>query len=279
MRVPKHLPLAQWPAGDHAAFEIAYAPGDIFDASNGPGAHLAEGTRRMIRTDYGRWLAFLQKADPSAFRVAPAGRISPERVQAFIERLALEVRPTSLAFTIGNLLCAARLFAPDGDWGWLGSIRRRLHARARPKDRFARLVPGWQTLDLGIRLMDEALNQPDTRRRTREIQYRDGLILALLSCWPIRRRSISALTVSRHVEFIDGGLYILLHAADTKSKRSESFRVPDQLVPYFHRYLKELRPPLLRFQKHDGLWISYRGRSLIQGRIYDIVRRETLGCA
>jgi hypothetical protein len=75
--------------------------------------------------------------------------------------------------------------------------------------------------------------------------YRDGLILALLSCWPIRRRSISALTISRHVEFIDGGLCILLHPADTKSKRSESFKVPDQLVPYFLRYLKELRPRLL----------------------------------
>jgi integrase len=276
MAMPKHLPSSEWPGGDHAAFESAYAPGDIFDGSRGPGAHLAEGTRRMIRTDYGRWLAFLKEVDPSAFRLAPAGRISPERVQAFIERLTLDVRPTSLAFTVGNLLYAARLFAPDGDWDWLRSIRRRLHARARPEDRFDRLVSGWQTLDLGISLMDEALSCPARKHRTGEIQYRDGLILVLLSCWPIRRRSISVLTISRHIEFIDGGLCILLHATDTKSKRSESFRVPDQLVPYFLRYLKEVRPRLLRYHNHDGLWISYRGRSLIQGRIYDIVRRETL---
>jgi integrase/recombinase XerD len=276
MDVSKHLPLSELPDGDHAAFADAYAPGDIFDVMRGPGAHLAEGTRRMIQTGYGRWLAFLRQAHPSALPMPPAGRISPERVRAFIEHLALEVRPTSLAFTSSSLLNAARLLAPDGNWEWLRSIRRRLHAQARPEDRFDRLVSGWQTLDLGIRLMDEALNLPHAGHRVRELQYRDGLILALLSCWPIRRRSISALTMSRHVEFIDGGLYILLHAADTKSKRSESFRVPDQLVPYFLRYLKELRPRLLRYQNHDGLWVSYRGRPLIEGRIYDIVRRETL---
>jgi hypothetical protein len=33
--------------------------------------------------------------------------------------------------------------------------------------------------------------------------YRDGLLLALVSLRPMRRRSIAALTVSRHLEFDD----------------------------------------------------------------------------
>ena len=62
-----------------------------------------------------------------------------------------------------------------------GLDKARLAARARPEDRFDRLVPPWQTLDFGIELMDEALKLPSTGHKQREIQYRDGLLLALLS--------------------------------------------------------------------------------------------------
>ena len=123
--------------------------------------------------------------------------------------------------------------------------------------------------------MDEALNLPITGHKQREIQYRDGLLLALLSLWLPRRRSIAALTVGRHLEFDDAGVNILLHPADTKAKRAESLRVPEQLLPYLMRYLKEIRPRLLGRSEHDGLWASYRGRPLIEGRIYDIVRART----
>src|SRR6266478_5650497 len=88
--------------------------------------------------------------------------------------------------------------------------------------------------------------------------YRDGLLLALASLRPMRRRSIAALTVSRHLEFDDAGANILLHPADTRSRRAESFRVPEQLLPYFMRYLKEIRPILLGRSEHDGFWASFQ---------------------
>ena len=53
MRTLKHLPLDEWPEADREAFKAAYAPGDMFDDTAGPGAHLAEGTRRLIRTAIG----------------------------------------------------------------------------------------------------------------------------------------------------------------------------------------------------------------------------------
>ena len=59
MRTLKHLPLEQWPEADREAFRRAYEPGDVFDETAGPGAHLSEGTRRIIRTTYRRWLGFL----------------------------------------------------------------------------------------------------------------------------------------------------------------------------------------------------------------------------
>jgi integrase len=124
--------------------------------------------------------------------------------------------------------------------------------------------------------MEEALTLPRTGHKQRELQYRDGLLVALLSLWLIRRRSITALTVSKHLEFDADGINILLFPEDTKAKRAESFRVPDLLLPYLQRYLKEIRPHLVGHNEHDGLWASYKGRPLSAGRIYAIVRARIM---
>jgi len=272
----KHLPLENWPKADIEAFAKVYEPGDIFDETVGPGAHLGEGTRKMIRTAYRRWLGFLIEYNPEALFEPPADRITLDRVRRFVHQLESEVRSTSVATVIDNLCYAARLIAPERDWLWLASIKRRLIASAKPEDRFNRLVPPSQVLDLAIELMDEALNLPDSGHKQREIQYRDGLILAVLVLFHPRRRTIALLTVSRHVEFVAAGINILLFPEDTKGKRAESFRLPEQLLPYFQYYLKEIRPRLLGVSDHDGLWASCRGRPLIAGRIYDIARARTL---
>src|SRR5665811_487700 len=121
-------------------------------------------------------------------------------------------------------------------------------------------------------LMDGALTLRISAHRQREIQYRDGLLLALISLWPIRRRSLASLTVSRHVEFAAAGVNFLLYPEDTKSKQAESFRVPEELLPYLQRYLREIRPRLVGRNEHDGLWPSLKCCPLTAGRIYDIVR-------
>jgi integrase/recombinase XerD len=276
MRKLKHLPLELWSAADQKAFRIAYEPGDIFDESCGPGAHHSEGWRRMVRTSYRRWLGFLAENYPDDLLKPPAERITSERLKAFIEHLSTEVRSTTVAMAVAHLYCAAGLIAPGADWRWLASVKARLAARAEPLNRFDRLVPGWQTLDLGIELMDEAFTLSHTGRKQRELQYRDGLMVALISLWLIRRRSLTVLTVSRHIEFDAAGLNFLLYPEDTKAKRAESFRVPEELLPYLERYLQEVRPRLIGRRDHDGFWASYKGGPLGDGRIYSIVRKRVL---
>jgi integrase/recombinase XerD len=247
--------------------------GDIFDETAGPGAHLAESSRKAIKFAYRRWLGFLKANYADDLSTAPAERITPERVRAFIEHLSAQIKPTSVAIAVAHLYFAARLIAPTTDWAWLRSVKSRLECLARPEDRFDRLVPPVETLDHGIELMDKALTLPPSDgHKQREIQYRDGLLLALLTIWPIRRRGLAALTVSRHLEFDDGGVNILLYPSDAKAKRAESVRVPEQLLPYLTRYLKEIRPVLVGRSGHDGLWGSFQGRPLIAGRLYDIAR-------
>ena len=272
MSLLKHFPETQWPAADRQAFEAAFRSGDLFDETGGAGAHLAEGSRTCIRMGYRRWLGFLHAAHPDDLLGLPADRISLERVRDYVARLSAEMRPSSVALTIQSLCYAARLIAGERDWRWLSAIKARLVARARPRDRFDRLTPPCQTLDFGIELMDTAFTLPMTSRKTRELQYRDGLIIALLSLWPIRRRSLAALTVSRHIEIEDGGVNFLLHPADTKSGRFESCRAPEPLVPYVMRYLKDIRPRLLGPRRHDGLWASYRHGALTASGLYEIAR-------
>jgi integrase/recombinase XerD len=274
MRKLKHLPLEQWPADDQKAFERAYEPGDIFDESRGPGAHHSSGWRRMITTSYRRWLGFVSEEYSADLLKPPTERITPERVRAFVEHIEAEVRSTTVAMSVAHLYAAARLIAPELDWRWLASIRRRLATRAKPEDRYNRLVPGWHTLDFGIELMEEAKRLPSNKMADR--QYRDGLMLVLLSLWIIRRRSFAALTVSRHIEFDHAGMSILLYPEDTKSRRAESFRVPEAIVPYFTHYLNAIRPRLVGRRHHDGLWASNKGAPLTACRIYDIVHSRTM---
>jgi integrase len=275
MRKLKHLPVKDWPAADINAFNTAYEPGDTFDETGGPGAHHSEGWRRIVRTGYRRWLGFLKEYFPADLLQPPAERVTLARVRAFVEQLSSEVKPSSVAIAVGTLYAAAQLIAPDTDWRWLASIKARLSTRATPENRFDRLVPNWKTLDLGIELMEGARRLARDNRKQSNLQYRDGLLLVLLSLWSIRRRSVAALTVSRHLALDPAGANLLLFPEDSKSKREESFRVPDPILPYFLHYLKVVRPRLLGRRHHDGLWASGKGRPLTGGGIYDIVRRRT----
>jgi len=275
MKPIKHLPLDQWPQTDHEAFLKVYALGDIFDDTAGPGVHLADGTRGHIEMVYRRWLGFLNNHHQAALLLPPADRITLHHIRGFIEELNVTNRTTSILAVIDKLHLGARLIAPSQDWSWLKNIVRGLEAHAIPNDRFERLVPPWQTFDLGIELMNSAVDLVRRDHRAREIQYRDGLIIALLSLWPIRRRSLSALTVGHHVEIDADGITLLLLAQDTKSKRPESFRLHEPLLSSMEVYLSEIRPRLLGQNHHDGLWASYRNRPLTSCQLYSIVRQRT----
>jgi len=262
-RALKHLPVDQWPADDIRAFVEAYLPGDIFDETAGPGAHLSEATRRMIHTAWRRLLGFLTSSCPEALSEPAAARITPDRIREFVDHCLAETRVSTVAI------------APTQDWRWLAAIRSRLAAQVEPQDRFDHLVAGWHTLDHGIEPMDTALKLPTTSRKRREVLYRDGLLLALLSYSLLRRRSISALTIG-HVESTTEAINILLFAKDTKAKRAQSIPLLEELDPYIRLYLREIRPKLLGGHAHDALWVSYRGRPLCPGCIYDVVRARTL---
>ena len=64
MRTLKHLPVNELPEADREVFRVVYEPGDVFDDTAGPGAHLAEGSRGMIQV-YLSALAWLPQGELS----------------------------------------------------------------------------------------------------------------------------------------------------------------------------------------------------------------------
>ena len=275
VRVAKGLPADLWPRADHDAFARAYRSGSIFDDQTGPGAHLSEGSRRFIKGGYRRWMGFLSRDAPDDLNLPPADRITPERVREHVLRLEAEVGDQTLAIMIEGLYGAAKLISPARDWSWLRAIHVRLKSRIRPSDRYEKLVPAWKILDHGIWLMDDVVQRGPRVGHWHYIQYRDGVLLSVLSMWPLRRRSVAALTVSRHVEFDEAGINLHVFAEDMKMKRPESFRLPDLLVPYFKRYLRRFRPKLLTCGEHDGLWSSHLGTRMTGTAVYRAFRRRT----
>ncbi|MEW9837521.1 tyrosine-type recombinase/integrase [Mesorhizobium marinum] len=256
-------------------FEAARQPRDIFDEDDAAHGNWSAGTWRQVETAYRRWLGFLQSEHPEELLLLPEARITPERVRGFVEHLALSIRDTSIVINLDGLLMAARFLAPAVDYRWLASVKRRVNARARPIERLSKLRMSWETFKLGQSLMDRAMQAHPRDHLLNELQFRDGLILALLSLWPIRRRSIAALSLTKHVVRAGETLSINLFEEDTKSGRPDSFTVPSKLAPYLLHYLNCVRPRLTRMSPVDALWVSQRGKGLTPDAVYQVVRRLT----
>ena len=271
----KHLPKVQWPSDDRLRFELAHQPRDIFEEAAPSCSNWSEGTWRRVETPYRRWLGFLALKFPADLLLPAEKRITPERVKGFVEHLAEAVRDTTIVVNLEGLVMAARLLAPGDDFDWLAALKNRLAARARPMERLSKLKMPWDTLALGLSLMDGAMDRRPRDHLLNELEYRDGLAIALLSLWPIRRRSMAALTVSRHIVRSGRTLTINLFGADTKTGRPNSFVVPAKLSPYMIYYLDVMRPHLLRSVSNDAFWVSQHGRELTDGALYLIIRRHT----
>ena len=277
----RHLPRDLWPATDLARFHAMFVPGDIFDDHCPQGSHLSDGTRQHIETAYKRWLGYLVSFDSACLDLDPIDRITPDRLRGFVDHLRNHVRDTTTASVLAGLHYAARLMAPDHDWSWLGSFQKRIKAGSTPIDRLDHLQTPWNTLNLGLAIMEKARGKIEAKAADpdphflEQVNYRDGLVLCLLSLWPVRRRSIAALTVNRHVARSGNEIHLKLFEEDTKGRRCETFLVPDSLKPHLAFYLDAVRPALMRFLPHDAFWISQRGALLTADAIYQIVRRHT----
>lgn len=240
-----HLPFSQWPLADKLLWQEAMT--DYEDPFNREaGAHLSASSRRQYLYGWRRFLGFLTIDEPTAFEIAPAERLTKERVKRFINHLRQTNTPHSVAIQVDALYKAARIMMPKLNLSWLKTIKARLYVTVPPSVARGPVITSVQLLELGQQLMDES--RPASNRRMRladAVQYRDGLMIALVAFIPLRRKNLAALEIDRHLIQEEGEWFVIITAEETKTGATIEFAIPEVIRPYLTTYLNIVRPRML----------------------------------
>jgi integrase len=113
------------------------------------------------------------------------------------------------------------------------------------------------------------------REITDVVTFRDGLMIGLLALRPVRRRTFSLIRVRPHLRRVGDEWRMIFAGSETKSGRPFETSVPDWIVPFLERYLREMRPMYPTAAQHDGLWRSTKGGPLTDKAIYRIITDRT----
>ena len=273
----KHLHFSAWPAEDRALWAAAFQDGDHFDEEC-RAAHMAAATKIGLRSAYARYLGCLTSEDPERLCVSVEARPDRDSIRAYVKHLRQSCRDTSVASTLHKLRLALGLMCPERDWSWLKIIAKRIDAQATPRRDRSQGATSAVLFALGLQLMAETVNSARVAGRiTKEdaLTYRDGLIIALLAAVPLRRRTLTALTINQHLVKIGTQWLLDIPAADTKTCRPLEFPIPHALFKCIDLYLADFRGAIMGADDHQGLWPSVRGTQMGGAAIYDAVRRRT----
>ncbi len=275
---PKSLPYNNWPELNRNYWRLAVASGDRFDG-RGPAAHWSLASCHSIRYAYGRWLMFIETIDPDLFNGSPSSRITRPLFRQYILQLQSEVKAATVFIYLDQLLCAIQVMFPDENWSWIRIILRRLKRDVPPRAKLHRLVDSNRLFDLGIELMEEPKRLLDTETNSqtlnRAILYRDGLLIAILSLRPIRRRTLTLIRIGDHLQNIGQKYHFVFRPADTKNRKPLEYPLPDLLTDYLDRYLRRYRRLIPGSENHAALWASAKGNPLSSGSIYRQIMKRT----
>lgn len=271
------LRVEDWPAADQALWQAAFAKGALFDES-GLGAHLSTRSRTSFSNAYGRWLGYLAAFEPAALNETFEARVTRDRIVAFVKHVAETNVAASIAILLRQMRGALRLLGPDQDWSWLLTLTKRIEYQSEHRSKRDRLRTSDELFALGIRLMEEGEAAYEGGKRVTKktaLMYRDGLMIALLSVAPMRRRNLASLTPGQNLLRVGQGWVVALSASETKNRRALEYPLPQAVGNALERYLSTFRPVLFGSAKHAGLWASAKGVPLRGEAVYDAICRRT----
>ena len=273
-----YLPKADWPKVDQALLHAACKLGtDPFDDC-GPAAHLAQRTQSQLEYAYGKYLLFVSDRHPDLLKRPPAERINRNTIADYIKWQPTSCGGVTLANYIYHLWMILRYICPDENWSWLLTISKRISAQAKRKPEKHHLVTSETLYKLGVDLMDRVVTRVDGTNDisiTDALQYRNGFIIAFLAILPVRRRTLTALRIGKHLVQSGNQWSLDIPAEDIKTKRALEYGIPAMLSAWIDLYVNKFRPRIPGAGTHDFLWASNRGRPMRDGIIYVTVRQCT----
>jgi integrase len=270
-----YLRHSELPSRDQTLWKRAFEPKtDPFD-DGGPGAHLSERTVQQLEYAYGKFLFFLSAEHQDLLQRAPARRVNAKIIKEYVNWQPATCGAVTLSLYLYHLWLALRYLCPTDDWDWLFAISARMRIGAKPKPEKHHLVTSERLYKLGMVLMDDALacGKPATSWRI-QTAFRDGLIIALLALIPLRRRTLSALRIGKHLVKSGNEWSLEIPAEDLKSKRPLDYPVSGKLSERIDVYINEIRSQTAGANAHDYLWASSRGRPMNGQVLYKALRRR-----
>jgi integrase len=271
------LPFSDWPIEDRCRWEKAFKAEDRFDES-GHGADLADATRRVLKASYARFLSFLLARHPDRLALAPEERFNREIVADYLAWRRKRRRDVALITELHHLRGALRLICPDADWSWLLTITKRIAAAMPRKAPRHNLVTSERLYAVGIELMDRTVAATDATGRVSKADafaYRDGLLIALLACIPLRRRTLVALRIGKQLMKVGTVWELDIPPEDVKGRRPLDYPISQVLSARIDLYLERFRCRIPGADQHRGVWASSKGRPMSGDAIYATVCQRT----
>ena len=123
------MPLSLWPEADRTVWQNALTRVTILDDHLGALAHLSVASNYKVERGYGRFLTYCKIHEPDCLLVAPAERISPQRVRSYVNHLTDIGNSTqTIMARLQDLGSMASLFAPEREVVYQSP--RKPHSRA-----------------------------------------------------------------------------------------------------------------------------------------------------
>jgi site-specific recombinase XerD len=266
-RERRTLKVCEWPEADRIAWKAACQPSNRLK-KGGSASYLESESQEDYAERYGLFLGFLKLGGLLDLSASAAAHVNPENIKLYLDDLASRVRSVTAWNSVSMVRRVARFNAPNRDFSWLREIENDLALVMQPKSKLDRFVLAERLVEAGLNLIDEA-RQVTRAKFKRARAIRNGLMLALWTLCPSRRKNFASLEIGSTFKQVRGKWWITIAANKTKSRqRPEERPVAEWLNPYIEVYLKEARPILLTGSKREttALWISTVSRGPITAR-------------
>jgi hypothetical protein len=236
------------------------------------GATLSPKTEYYARHGWGRLMATC----PDDERSLPPDELGTPRV---IRRFVAAMKQAgnqgnTIATRLWEVRTALRIMCPQKDFRWItspdGNDVRSLFPFER---RLFKIYHPRRLYHWGFQLMDQALKIVNPRSRA--IQYRNGLIIAILAARAPRVRSLASIQLRVQIVRHDNRFRFVFRKADLKWRNALEYDLPESLTKRIEHYLRDERPMLLAGKDHDWFWVRRGGDRLQEIGIAQMIRRQS----
>jgi integrase/recombinase XerD len=277
-RTRPYVPISAWPADDRERWEAVLKKGKRLFDECGTAAHLTEASRISFRDAYARLMAFISDQHKGLLGRPASEWLDTPMLQEYVAWQPTSTGPQTLANNLYWLGLMLRYMFPDHNWAWLLNISNRLEARARLQTKRRPIVTSEALYSLGLRLMESATPDDEAAGSSpvaTALNYRDGLIIALLAAIPLRRRTLAALRIGQHVVRTGETWALDIPAELVKTKRPLAYSTSADLSQRIDDYVENFRNRIAGALTHNAMWPSQSGRPMSYDSIYKIIRRRT----